>query len=367
MLRIALYGLLQGGASDSMKKDEPFSLKGKRIWVAGHRGMVGSAVVDRLKSEDCEILTAPRSELDLTNQNAVDGWMRDHRPAVVVIAAAKVGGILANNTYPVDFLYDNLMIEANLIYGSYRHDVEKLLFVGSGCMYPKFTAQPIPEDALLTGQLEPTNQWYAIAKIAGVMLCQALRRQYDCDFISAMPCNVYGPNDNFDNLRSNHVVPALLVKAHYAKQTGAPLEIWGTGSPRREFVHVHDLAEALVFLLKSYSGERQVNIGYGEDLSVLELADAIKTAVDYRGKVVFDGTKPDGAPRKLLDSSLIRSMGWAPKIDLHQGLCSTYAWYLKHVVSVGRGPSVSCLSDSTEATGLSHFPNKLASTSSQIT
>lgn len=314
-----------------MQKAQQFSLRSKRVWVTGHNGMVGSAVVERLSCEGCEILTVPRTDLDLKDQDAVERWMFHHRPNVVILAAAKVGGILANSAYPVDFLYENLMIEANVINAAWKCGVDKLLFLGSSCIYPKFAPQPIPEDALLSGSLEPTNQWYAIAKIAGIMLCQAYRRQYHCDFISVMPTNLYGPNDNFD-LISGHVLPALLVKAHHAKQKNLPsFEIWGTGSPRREFLHVGDVADALVHLLKCYSGELHVNIGYGSDLTISELAHAIKETVGFKGAIVFDRTKPDGTPRKLLDSSFVRSMGWAPKIDLDEGLRSTYEWYLENV------------------------------------
>jgi GDP-L-fucose synthase len=318
-----------------MKAEYLFSLRGKSVWVAGHNGMVGSAVVERLKSEHCEILTVSSSKLDLRCQADVEQWMADNRPKVIVLAAAKVGGIMANDSYPVDFLYDNLMIEANIIHAAWKHQVEKLLFLGSSCIYPKFAPQPIPEQALLTGPLEPTNQWYAIAKIAGIMLCQAYRRQYDCDFVSAMPTNLYGPYDHFD-LMSGHVLPALLVKAHTAKQKNLPcFEIWGTGSPRREFLHVSDLADALLYLLKFYSGEQHVNIGYGSDLTISELAHTIKDIVGFEGRIVFDRTKPDGTPRKLMDSSFIRSLGWVPRIDLHEGLRSTYAWYLRNSASVG--------------------------------
>lgn len=315
--------------------EQLFSLKGKTVWVAGHQGMVGSAVVERLASEECEIVTAARSGLDLRDQSAVESWMQAHRPQVIIVAAAKVGGIMANSSYPVDFLYDNLLIEANVIHAAWRQGVGKLLFLGSSCIYPKFAPQPIPENALLTGPLEPTNQWYAIAKITGIMLCQAYRHQFNCDFISAMPTNLYGPNDNFD-LTSGHVLPALLVKAHNAKKANAPvLEIWGTGSPRREFLHVSDLADALVHLLKFYSGDQHVNIGYGSDLSILELAQAVKEVVGFRGEIVCDQTKPDGTPRKLLDSSFIRAMGWVPQTDLKEGLRSTCAWYLDNVAALG--------------------------------
>lgn len=330
-----------------MYGEQSFSLRGKRVWVAGHNGMVGSAVLERLRAEDCEILTVPRAELDLRDQATVKRWMLKHQPNVIILAAAKVGGIMANNAYPVDFLYDNLMIETNVIHAACEQGVDKLLFLGSSCIYPKFASQPIREDALLTGQLEPTNQWYAIAKITGIMLCQAYRRQYGCDFISAMPTNLYGPNDNFD-LMSGHVLPALLVKAHNAKKKKLrAFEIWGTGSPRREFLHVSDLAHALVHLLKSYSGEQHVNIGYGSDLTIFELAHKIKETVGFKGEIVFDRTKPDGAPRKLMDSSFITSMGWVPRIDLDEGLRSTYEWYLESAGSPGTngrvGHSEACL------------------------
>jgi GDP-L-fucose synthase len=317
-----------------MSKEQIFSLRGKSVWVAGHNGMVGSAVIARLAVEDCEILTVSRAQLDLRNQTAVERWMSERRPNVVIIAAAKVGGIMANDRYPVDFLYDNLMIQSNIINAAWKHGTEKLLFLGSSCIYPKFAPQPIPEEALLTGPLEPTNRWYAIAKIAGIMLCQAYRSQHQCDFISAMPANLYGPNDNFD-LNSGHVLPALLVKAHSAKKKNLPeFEIWGSGSPRREFLHVSDLADALVHLLKVYSGEKHVNIGFGSDLTILELAHAIKDCVSFEGEIVPDRTKPDGTPRKLLDSSFIRSTGWSPRINLRDGLSETYAWYVENVAEV---------------------------------
>jgi GDP-L-fucose synthase len=318
-----------------MHKTPLFSLRGKRVWVAGHKGMVGSAVVERLDSEECEILIVPRPELDLRNQQAVERWMTKLRPDVVVLAAAKVGGIMANNSYPVDFLYDNLMIETNIINSAWKAGVAKLLFLGSSCIYPKFAPQPIKESALLSGPLEPTNQWYAIAKISGIMLCQAYRRQYECDFISAMPTNLYGPNDNFD-LVSSHVLPALLAKAHNAKLRGLQsFELWGTGSPRREFLHVRDLADAIVHLLKFYSGEQHVNVGFGSDLTIFELAHLIKDVVGYDGEIVFDRTKPDGTPRKLLDSSFLMSMGWVPRVDLESGLQSTYNWYLENIAAPG--------------------------------
>lgn len=308
-----------------------FDLAGKRVWVAGHRGMVGSAVVRRLASEQCEMLTVDSRTLDLRDQAAVRRWVADARPDVVVVAAAKVGGILANATYPAEFLYDNLMIEANVIEAAHREDVAKLLFLGSSCIYPKFAPQPIPEDALLTGPLEPTNEWYAIAKIAGIKLCQAYRAQYGRDYISAMPTNLYGPGDNFD-LNSSHVLPALMRKAHMAKLSGADtLTIWGSGTPRREFLHVDDLADACVFLLKTYSGESHVNVGSGSDVTILELAHMVSRAVGFAGKIVRDETKPDGTPRKLMSDALIGSMGWQARISLEEGIASTYEWFKKNV------------------------------------
>lgn len=305
-----------------------FSLKGRSVFVAGHKGMVGSAVVRRLAAEDCDILTADRSVLDLRNQASVDRWMATNRPDVVVLAAATVGGILANDSRPADFIYDNLAIETNLIAAAHRADVAKLIFLGSSCIYPRDADQPIREEALLTGALEPTNQWYAIAKIAGIKLCQAYRRQYGRDFISAMPTNLYGPNDNFD-LASSHVLPALMRRAHMAKVDRRPgLEIWGTGSPRREFLHVDDCADAITFLLKAYSDEEHVNVGAGKEISVRELAELIAGVVGFEGDFLFDTTKPDGTPRKLMDSSRLRALGWSPKIELRDGVRGTYAWFL---------------------------------------
>jgi GDP-L-fucose synthase len=308
-----------------------YDLTGKRIWVAGHRGMVGSALVRRLKNEPCEILMVGRDTVDLRRQEAVERWMAETNPDVVVLAAATVGGILANDTYPADFLYDNLAIETNIIEAARRIDVKKLLFLGSSCIYPRLAPQPMREDALLTGPLEPTNQWYAVAKIAGIMLCRAYRRQHGCDFISAMPTNLYGVGDNF-NLDSSHVVPALIAKAHAAKTAGTgEVEIWGTGSPRREFLEVDDLADALVFLLKYYSGDSHVNIGVGTDVTVRDLAETIMRVVGVADRLRFDTSKPDGAPRKLLDSSLLQSMGWRPRTGLEEGLRKTYAWYVQNV------------------------------------
>jgi GDP-L-fucose synthase len=306
-----------------------YDLAGKKVYVAGHNGMVGSAIVRRLLSEDCEILTADRS-LDLREQAPVREWYAANRPDTVVVAAAKVGGILANDSFPGQFLYDNLMIEANLIEGARRAGVDKLLFLGSSCIYPKLAEQPIVEDALLTGPLEPTNEWYAIAKIAGIKLCQAYRREYGCDFISAMPTNLYGPGDNFD-LQSSHVLPALIRKAHEARLAGAQsIEIWGTGSPRREFLHVDDLADACMMLLQTYSDESHVNVGSGEDVTILELARMVMDAVGFEGEIVRDTGKPDGTPRKLMSAERLKAMGWSPSIPLPEGIAATYRWFLEH-------------------------------------
>jgi len=301
-----------------------FDLAGKRVFVAGHRGMVGSAVVRRLAHEDCSVLTATRAEVDLREQAAVRDWFARERPDVVVLAAAKVGGILANDSFPADFLYENLMIEANIIEAARIAGTAKLLFLGSSCIYPKFAEQPIVEDALLTGPLEPTNEWYAIAKIAGIKLCQAYRRQHGCDFISAMPTNLYGPGDNFD-LATSHVMPALIRKAHEAKLSGAAsITIWGTGTPRREFLHVDDLADACVFLLKTYSDEGHVNVGSGSDLTIGELTELICEVVGFYGQIERDTTKPDGTPRKLMSGEKIAAMGWSPRIGLRDGVASAY-------------------------------------------
>ncbi|MGV1869916.1 GDP-L-fucose synthase [Agrobacterium rosae] len=298
----------------------PYDLKGKRVWVAGHRGMVGSAIVRRLQQEGCDILTVGRDEVDLRNQAQVSAWMANNKPQAVFLAAAKVGGILANDTRPAEFLYENLMIEANIIESSYRAGVEKLLFLGSSCIYPKFADQPITEDALLTGSLEPTNEWYAIAKIAGIKLTQAYRKQYGCDFISAMPTNLYGPGDNFD-LTSSHVLPALMRKAHEAKTRGdKDMTIWGTGTPRREFLHADDCADALVFLMKNYSDESHVNVGSGEDISILDLTKLICEIVGFEGEIKHDLSKPDGTPRKLMSVEKLRALGWEPEIDLNTGV-----------------------------------------------
>jgi len=302
-----------------------FPLQGKRVWVAGHRGMVGSAIVRRLEREDCEILTVGRDRVDLRNQAQVNAWMAEARPDAVFLAAAKVGGILANDTWPADFLYDNLMIEANVVEAAYRNRVAKLLFLGSSCIYPKFAPQPIPEDALLTGPLEPTNEWYAIAKIAGIKLAQAYRKQHGCDFISAMPTNLYGQGDNFD-LTTSHVLPALIRKAHEAKLAGADhITIWGTGAPRREFLHVDDMADACVFLMQRYSDCEHVNVGSGEDITIMELAKLVCEVVGFEGRIECDTSKPDGTPRKLMDSEHLCRLGWASQISCEAGVAKTYA------------------------------------------
>ena len=309
-----------------------FQLAGKRIWVAGHRGMVGSAVVRRLAAEDCQILTVARQAVDLRRQADVERWMAAHKPEVVIVAAATVGGILANDHRPAEFLYDNLAIEGNIIEAAYRGNVEKLLFLGSSCIYPRLAPQPIREDALLTGPLEPTNQWYAIAKIAGIMLCRAYRRQYGCDFISAMPTNLYGIGDNFD-LASSHVIPALIAKADAAKRASRrEMVVWGTGMPRREFMFADDLADALIFLIKHYAAEEHVNVGVGYDLTIRELAETVAHVVGFDGRLVFDTSRPDGTPRKLMNSSALLNMGWKPKTNLEAGLKHAYAWYIDHAL-----------------------------------
>lgn len=307
--------------------DPVYNLAGKRVYVAGHRGMVGRAIVHRLQSEDCEILTVGREEVDLTRQSEVEDWIAEYRPHAVFLAAAKVGGILANDTYPAEFLYDNLMIEANVIHAAHRFGAEKLLFLGSSCIYPKFAKQPMDEGQLLAGPLEPTNEWYAIAKIAGIKLCQAYRKQHSARFVSAMPTNLYGPGDNFD-LESSHVIPALIRKMHEAKKANrTSVEIWGTGKPRREFLYVDDLADALVFLMRHYDGYEHVNVGVGEDMTIRELAEIIAEVVGYSGPLAFDSSKPDGTPKKLLDITRLSELGWRPKISLKKGLRSTYEWF----------------------------------------
>lgn len=314
----------------------PYALKGKRVWVAGHRGMVGSALVRRLAAEGCEVITADRRDADLKRQDQVEAWMAANRPQAVFVAAAKVGGILANDTYPADFLYDNLIIQANVVEAAFRSGVEKLMLLGSSCIYPKLAPQPIGEDALLTGPLEPTNEWYAIAKIAGIKLGQAYRRQHGCNFISAMPTNLYGPGDNFD-LNSSHVLPALIRKAHEAKLSGAAsFTIWGTGSPRREFLYSEDCADALVHLMQVYSGDEHVNVGSGEDLPIIDLAHLVAEVVGFEGEIVRDATKPDGTPRKLMSADKLRALGWSPRTGLRAGIERTYQYFLAHEATAQR-------------------------------
>ncbi|MCC6736315.1 MAG: GDP-L-fucose synthase [Bauldia sp.] len=305
----------------------PFDLAGRRVYVAGHRGMVGSALVRRLAREGCTILVASREELDLLDQAAVRTWMHAARPDVVFLAAAKVGGILANDREPAGFLHDNLVIETNLIGAAHETGVRKLLFLGSSCIYPKFAEQPITEEALLTGALEPTNQWYAIAKIAGLKLAEAHRRQFGDDFISAMPTNLYGPNDNFD-LETSHVLPALIRKFHDARAHGDDrVTLWGTGTPRREFLHVDDCADALVFLMKTYSAPGHINVGTGTDVTIRELADMVAEVTGFTGRIELDRSRPDGTPRKLMSAARLAALGWQPTIGLREGIAATYEWF----------------------------------------
>lgn len=308
--------------------DADFRLDGKRVFVAGHRGMVGSACVRRLKGENCKVLTAGRDELDLRRQDLVERWMAEKRPQVVVVAAAKVGGIMANDTYPAEFLYENLMIEANLIHAAHQIGVEKLLFLGSSCIYPREAEQPIAEKSLLTGPLERTNEWYAIAKIAGIKLCQAYRRQHGSDFISAMPSNLYGPNDYFHPTRS-HVIPALLRRFHEASQANSEsVTCWGTGAPRREFLYVDDLADACVFLLRRYSAEEHINVGTGSDVAIKELSELVARVTGFSGSVTWDATKPDGSMLKRMDVQRLADAGWRATTPLEVGLPKAYDWYL---------------------------------------
>jgi len=303
-----------------------------KIYVAGHRGMAGSATVRSLnKSGYSEIISTTRTELDLMNQEAVKSFIREQKPDVIIIAAAKVGGILANNDFPYEFLMENLIIETNLIQAAVENNIEKVIFLGSSCIYPKFANQPIREDSLLTGPLEPTNEWYAIAKIAGVKLCQSLRKEYGKNYFSLMPTNLYGPFDNFD-LKTSHVLPAMMRKFHDAKLSGnTPVTLWGSGTPLREFLHVDDLADAIVFAMQAeYLDDYLYNVGFGSDLTIKELAETIQKTVGHEGEIVWDSTKPDGTPKKLMDSSKFRSLGWSPKIGLEEGIESTYKWFLEN-------------------------------------
>jgi GDP-L-fucose synthase len=307
----------------------PYGLRGKRVFVAGERGMVGRAIVRRLAGSGCELMSAPRGTLDLEDEKQVDAWFAAQAPQAVFLAAAKVGGINANNTLPVDFLESNLRIAANVIRAAHAAKVEKLLFLGSSCIYPRDAAQPMTEEALLTGPLEPTNQWYAIAKIAGIKLCEAYRAQYGDDFVSVMPTNLYGPGDNYHPEHS-HVPAALIRRFHEAKESGAAeVEVWGTGKPRREFMHVDDMADACVFVMENYSGAGMLNIGTGEDITIAEFAALVADVVGYKGKLTFNTSRPDGTPQKLLDVSKIAALGWRARIELREGLASAYADFLK--------------------------------------
>ncbi|MBY6241739.1 GDP-L-fucose synthase [Methylosinus sp. Sm6] len=308
-------------------------MKDERIWVAGHRGMVGSALTRLLRAQGRNVITVDRSILDLRSQPEVEFWLRANQPTAILFAAAKVGGILANSRYPADFIYDNLTIQSNVIHGAHKAGVDRLVFLGSSCIYPKFAEQPIREDSLLTGALEPTNEWYAIAKIAGIMTCQAYRRQHGRRYVSVMPCNLYGPNDNFD-LETSHVLPALMRKLHEAKLAGArEIVVWGTGTPLREFLHVDDLARGVVHCLDHYDDYPHINCGAGSEVSIREIAETMARVVGFDGRLVFDTTKPDGTPRKIMDSSRIQALGWSPEISLDAGLASTYRWYLENVAA----------------------------------
>ncbi|SCA56286.1 bifunctional GDP-fucose synthetase: GDP-4-dehydro-6-deoxy-D-mannose epimerase and GDP-4-dehydro-6-L-deoxygalactose reductase [Candidatus Terasakiella magnetica] len=308
-----------------------FSLKNKKVWIAGHKGMVGSALVRRLEKEECDILTVERSEVDLTNQAQVYSWMEKNKPDLVFLAAAKVGGIHANSTYPASFIYENLMIECNIIHSAYQVGVEKLVFLGSSCIYPTKAPQPMAESALLTGPFEPTNEWYAMAKTAGIKLCQAYRLEHNCDFISAMPTNLYGIGDNF-HPQNSHVPAALLARFHDAKKTNLPdVTVWGTGTPTREFLFVDDLADACVFIAESYSDHAHVNVGTGKDISIGEFAGLIKETVGYKGELVFDTSKPDGMMRKVMNVDKLTEIGWSAKTELRQGLEIYYQWFCDNI------------------------------------
>lgn len=308
-----------------------FELTGKRVWVAGHRGMAGSAIARRLARENCDVITVSRHELDLMRQADVNDWLAEQRIDAVFMAAATVGGILANSTRPAEFLYNNLAMATNVIEASRVTGVKKLLFMGSSCIYPRLAPQPMREEMLLTGALEPTNEWYAIAKIAGMKLCEAYRRQYGCDFVSVMPTNLYGPGDRYD-AREGHVVAALIMKIHAAKVANSPtVELWGSGTPRREFLYSEDLADACVFVMKNYSGELFLNVGTGRDMTILELAENIARIADWHGTFTFDRTKPDGMPRKVLDVSRLAALGWTAPTDFGAGMREAYRWYVANV------------------------------------
>lgn len=312
-----------------MKNDNSFNLKGKKVYVAGHTGMLGSSLVKLLEKEDVEIITATREALDLTRQNAVEDWMIKHKPEIVIIAAAKVGGIHSNSTYPANFIYENTLISSNLIHSSLLSKAKKVIMLGSSCTYPKLASQPIKESSLLDGKPEETNQWYSVAKLAGIKIAEAYRRQYGLDCISILPTNLYGPGDNLDPLNS-HVIPALFKRFQKAKQDNKEEEIlWGTGEPKREFMYVDDASDAIIFLLKNYSHSEPINIGSGQEINIITLANLIAKIVGYHGEISLDKTKPDGAPRKLLDSTKLKDLGWKPKVELEDGLIKTYNWFNK--------------------------------------
>jgi GDP-L-fucose synthase len=309
-------------------------MSGRRIWVAGHNGMVGSAISRLLRSRGEALLTVSRNDLDLRDQAGVISWLRRNKPDIIIFAAAKVGGIVANDSLPAEFIYDNLALQTNVIHGAHCAGIDRLVFLGSSCIYPKHAPQPIKEEYLLTGPLEPTNEWYAIAKIAGIKLCQAYRKQYGHHYISVMPCNLYGPNDNFD-LASSHVLPALMRKFHEAKRNGdGEVVVWGTGTPMREFLHVDDLAAGVVFCMEKYDGYDHINCGAGSEISIGNLAGLVGEAVGFQGGLAFDPTKPDGTPRKLMDSTRLLALGWAPTIALRDGIASTYRWFLENKADV---------------------------------
>ena len=305
-----------------------FDLRGKKVFVAGHKGMVGSAILRRLASEGCDILTADRKTLDFTQQEATERWLAENKPDAVFLAAAKVGGIYANDTMPVDFLVENLAIALNVIRGSFKAGVEKLLALGSSCIYPRLAPQPMSEDALMTGPLEPTNEWYAIAKIGAIKLCEAYQKQYGAKFVSVMPTNIYGPGDNY-HPEYSHVPAALIRRFHEAKLAGAPsTTVWGSGRPRREFLCSDDLADACIFVMKNYSGAQFLNVGAGKDMTIAEFAERVRDVVGFKGELVFDPSRSDGMPQKLLDTSRLAALGWAPKIPLREGLAAAYADFL---------------------------------------
>lgn len=310
--------------------EHPFSLTGKKVWVAGHTGLVGDALMQALARENCERLSIEKQHLDLRNQTATRNWMFENRPDVIILAAATVGGIGANAARPAEFIYDNLLIQGNIIHNAYEIGVQKLLFLGSSCIYPKEAHQPILEEALLTGPLETTNKPYALAKIAGIEMCQAYRKQYGCDFIAAMPCNLYGPGDRFDP-ENSHVIPALMMRMHEAKRMRAPeFTIWGTGKPLREFLYIHDLTEALILLLKHYSHQDIINIGANDEISIAQLAETLASVIGYEGKLIYDHSKPDGTLRKRMNSGKMQALGWSPSTALYDGLKKTYQWYCEN-------------------------------------